>query len=325
MGLELAALGTLGAAAGTGAAAAGAGVAGLTAAEAAAAGLTAATAAEGAGAVAAGAAAAEGAGVAAGSLEAANLVGAIGGDSLGAFISANQGFGTMSAMESVQGMLASVQSSPIVQGIEKVAGAGKDDQTQVKISNAPQAGQVTRPNQNPGLTQQSGLMQSQDRNTASSLAPLGFADGGQVPALDALKALFPDNIFDRTRTAREEQAGTSPNTAGNVTINIGRSGDEKQQGSVPRSEAQTPSMSQLVESIGKLITGGYADGGSVRTGASDVRAGGEIRGPESKTGKDNQVIAVAGGEGILPKDVMDVPGVADLVQSLIKTYHTPVR
>ena len=326
MGIELAALGTLGAAAGTGAAAAGAGVAGLTAAEAAAAGLTAATAAESAGAVAAGAAAAEGAGVAAGSLEAANLVGALGGDSLGAFISANQGFGTMSAMESMQGMLASVQSSPIVQGIEKAAGAGKrEGDTQVKVANAPQASQVTRPNQNPGLTQQSGLMQAQDRNTASSLTPLGFADGGQVPALDALKALFPDNIFDRTRTAREEQAGAAPNSGGNVTINIGRSGDEKQQGSVPRSEAQTPSMSQLVESIGKLITGGYADGGSVRSGASDVRAGGEIRGPESKTGKDNQVIAVAGGEGILPKDVMDVPGVADLVQSLIKTYHTPVR
>ena len=56
-----------------------------------------------------------------------------------------------------------------------------------------------------------------------------------------------------------------------------------------------------------------------------MRAGGEIRGPESKSGKDNQIIKVAGGEGILPKDVMDVPGVADLVQNLIKTFHTPVK
>ncbi len=49
------------------------------------------------------------------------------------------------------------------------------------------------------------------------------------------------------------------------------------------------------------------------------------RGPESKTGEDNQVIAVAGGEGILPKDVMEVPGVPELVKSLIQKYHQPVN
>ena len=56
-----------------------------------------------------------------------------------------------------------------------------------------------------------------------------------------------------------------------------------------------------------------------------MKAGGEIRGPQSKSGRDNQIIKVAGGEGILPVDVMDVPGVADLVQSLITAFHKPVK
>ena len=59
----------------------------------------------------------------------------------------------------------------------------------------------------------------------------------------------------------------------------------------------------------------------VRHVEDDAEAGGKIRGPQSKSGKDNQLIAVAGGEGILPTDVMEVPGVPELVQNLIKTYH----
>lgn len=150
--------------------------------------------------------------------------------------------------------------------------------------------------------------------------PQGFADGGEVPATE--------NIFQRTLRRREEDAGLreaqqQPQQQG-ITINIGNAGDQKQEGRVPRSEAETPSLEELANSIMKLI-GGFENGGRIRTGSSDVKAGGEIRGPESKDGRDNQLIKVAGGEGILPVDVMEVPGVADLVQSLIQTYHTPIR
>lgn len=77
---------------------------------------------------------------------------------------------------------------------------------------------------------------------------------------------------------------------------------------------------QLMDAIAR-----YNNGGAVRTGESDVQKGGKIRGPQSPTGQDNQVIGVAGGEGIIPKDVMDVPGVPEMLQGLIAKYHTPVR
>lgn len=314
MGIETAAILTAaGEAAATGAAV-GAGAAGATAA--------------GLGAGAAGAATS---GIAAGSLEAANLVGAMGGDALGAFISANQGFGTMTAAESAMGMMSAVQDSKLVQGLSKASAAADQGQEQPAQLPAPSTGPGTpaRPNQNPGLTQASGLMQSaQGASNPADLGVLGFADGGQVPS-NALQELLSSNIFTRTRDRREQEAGlqSQPQPQGGVTINIGNTGDAKQTGSVPRTEAQTPSMGDLATSILQLIKAGagYADGGTVRSGASDVKAGGEIRGKESKTGKDNQIIAVAGGEGILPKDVMEVPGVADMVQALIQKYHTPIR
>lgn len=158
------------------------------------------------------------------------------------------------------------------------------------------------------------------RDNRMSGGMMAFADGGEVPAQD---------IFASTLRRREQEAGLQPQSQSQqqpqgITINIGTAGDQKQEGKVPVSEAQTPSMGQLANSIMKLI-GGFQDGGRIRSGSSDVKAGGEIRGPESKSGKDNQIIKVAGGEGILPKDVMDVPGVADLVQSLIQTYHTPIK
>lgn len=311
MGIETAALIAAAAEAGTAAAAAGASTAaaGLTAAEVAA---GAATAAEAGGAVAAGS------GIAAGSLEAANVVGALGGDALGAFISANQGFGTMTAMESIQGMGAALSDSPLIQGMQQAAKAPEGEQTTVVKSSGPPQ-QPTRPNQNPGLTN-STLQNSPSKDAgAASLAALGFADGGIVPAL---KQLFPQNIFDQTAQRRELEAGLSQSKEqqpqqGNVTINIGGGGQQEKP--VPRS---TVDSSDLVNMIKRMT--GYQDGGAVRTGSSDVRAGGEIRGPHSQSGKDNQIIKVAGGEGILPVDVMEVPGVADLVKNLIKTYHKPV-
>ena len=309
--------------------AAGAGTAGTTAAGVGALGATAAGAAGAAGAgLAAGttaATAASGAGAVAGSLEAANLVGAIGGDALGAFISANQGFGTMTVAESVAGMGAALESSPYVQALQQgMDAANQQPEQPVKQSTAPAAYEQRGPNQNPSLTQQSSLMQQNNSTSSSSLDALGFANGGIVP-------MFPDNIFARTRQRREEEAGlTQPSSGqpnGNITINVGSGQSQQPERPVPRTEAPTPSISEFADSVLKLIqhSVGYQDGGQVRTGSSDVKAGGEIRGPQSKSGRDNQIIKVAGGEGILPVDVMDVPGVADLVQSLIATFHKPVK
>lgn len=93
-------------------------------------------------------------------------------------------------------------------------------------------------------------------------------------------------------------------------------------GKVPRgiSPGKTADHTQLLEAIRH-----HANGGQVRTGESDVQAGGKIRGPETKSGKDNQVIAVGGGEGIIAADVMKIPGVAELVQHLNDNYHTPTK
>lgn len=186
------------------------------------------------------------------------------------------------------------------------------------------AGNIVRNNSDQGFTTsiRDNRMPTENTirdNRMHSGGMMAFADGGEVP----------QDIFARTRARREQEAGLNGSTQqpGNITINIGNAGDQKQEGKVPRSEAQMPSMNDMAASIGNLLQSivGFQDGGKIRTGSSDVKAGGEIRGPESKSGRDNQIIKVAGGEGILPKDVMDVPGVADLVQSLIQTYHTPVK
>ena len=331
MGIETAALLATGAGAAGGTAATAAGVGALGAAGAAGAAGAGAGLAAGTTAATAAGAAASGAGVVAGSLEAANLVGAIGGDALGAFISANQGFGTMTAAESIAGMGAALESSPYVQALQQgMEAADQQPEQPVKQSTAPAAYEQRGPNQNPSLTQQSSLMQQNNSTSSSSLDALGFADGGIVPSL---QSLFSDNIFARTSQRREQEAGLAPqSTPSNITINVGgqgqgQAGNQYQPGNVPRSTAETPSVSDFADSVLQLIRSGagYQDGGQVRTGSSDVKAGGEIRGPQSKSGRDNQIIKVAGGEGILPVDVMDVPGVADLVQSLIATFHKPVK
>ena len=235
----------------------------------------------------------------------------------------------MTVAESVAGMGAALESSPYVQALQQgMDAANQQPEQPVKQSTAPAAYEQRGPNQNPSLTQQSSLMQQNNSVSSSSLDALGFADGGIVPSL---QSLFSDNIFARTRQRREEEAGlTQPSSGqpnGNITINVGSGQSQQPERPVPRTEAPTPSISEFADSVLKLIqhSVGYQDGGQVRTGSSDVRAGGEIRGPQSKSGRDNQIIKVAGGEGILPVDVMDVPGVADLVQSLIATFHQPVK
>lgn len=339
MGIETAAIlggaaaaGGTAAAAGTGAAALGAtalgsAAAGAGAAGAAGLGAAAGTAAGAAGALGSGAALAggtagalgSGSAIAAGSLEAANLVGAVGGDALGAFISANQGFGTMTAMESAAGFMSALGESPVFSGIKDATKAANSQQQAepAKKSTAPVAYDVNRPNQNPGLTQ-STLGPSQNAGTAS-LDALGFENGGIVPDLTSL---FPDNIFARTRQAREEQAGLTQQPTGqspNITINVGQPQGQEPVRQPPRTPAQDIDILQMLRQLT-----GYQNGGQIRTGSSDVKAGGEIRGPQSASGKDNQLIKVAGGEGILPVDVMEVEGVPELVQSLIKAFHKPI-
>ena len=162
-------------------------------------------------------------------------------------------------------------------------------------------------------------------------AIFGFADGGQVPQNRA-QQLSPDNIWARTRQSREEAAGLNDTGAGQgITINVntgGSQGQQKQQESKPQPSAGD----QILQMIRQQL--GFADGGQippnvdtskVRNGQSDVEAGGKIRGPQTKDGKDNQIIAVGGGEGIIPKDVMEVPGVAEGLRTLIQRYHTPVK
>lgn len=93
-------------------------------------------------------------------------------------------------------------------------------------------------------------------------------------------------------------------------------------GKVPygTSPGKTADHTTLLEAIKH-----HANGGKVRTGESDVQAGGKIRGPQTKSGEDNQVIAVGGGEGIIAADVMKIPGIAELVDHLNTNYHTPTK
>lgn len=93
-------------------------------------------------------------------------------------------------------------------------------------------------------------------------------------------------------------------------------------GKVPQgiSKGKTADHTTLLEAIKH-----HANGGKVRTGESDVQAGGKIRGPQTKSGEDNQVIAVGGGEGIIAADVMKIPGIAELVDHLNTNYHTPTE
>jgi hypothetical protein len=171
MGIETAAIGALapeilvGTAAATTAAGAGATAAGL-------------GAGAGAGATAGALGAAEAAGAVAGSLEAANAVGMLGGDAMGAFISANQGWGTMTMAESMQGFMGALGESPVIQGLmtaDEAANQGEEPPTQ---STAPAAYDVQRPNQGADLTQSSALMLQDNYDDSSELAGLGFEDGG---------------------------------------------------------------------------------------------------------------------------------------------------
>jgi hypothetical protein len=97
-------------------------------------------------------------------------------------------------------------------------------------------------------------------------------------------------------------------------------------GQVPGGEEPAAPKNTMVPAEEILaVMAKYANGGVVRSGEEDVKTGGKIKGKQSATGEDNQVIAVAGGEGIIPKDVMAVPGVSQFLENLIAQYHKPVK
>lgn len=154
----------------------------------------------------------------------------------------------------------------------------------------------------------------EDKVIGGAASLFGFSDGGKVPekekekeksAVERLKELFPNNIWDKSREKREKEAGLKGYADG---------------GKVPSgiTPGKVADHTQLLEAIRH-----HANGGVVRSGEEDVQAGGKIQGPETKSGEDNQVIAVGGGEGIIAADVMKVPGVEELVNMLNDQFHTP--
>ena len=185
-----------------------------------------------------------------------------------------------------------------------------------------------------------------------------FADGGQVPepgsqgnmALDILDRLTKlGQSFNLTQPDQVEKSTTEKTDVNSISADADKSflsavaADAKSSkmgssmagqyidnfittsamsllGFANGGEVPKDASAQLLAAIQK-----HANGGQVRTGESDVQAGGKIRGPQTKDGEDNQVIAVGGGEGIIAADVMKIPGIAELVDHLNTNYHKPTR
>lgn len=178
----------------------------------------------------------------------------------------------------------------------------------------------------------------------------GFADGGEImgETQNSLSRMFQENIWEQARARREAEAGLTqgmsaaqPQQTPGVVINVGTGQMDQSQ---PMQQQPMQQPQQRKGFFGRLFSGsGYEDGGEIddmnlqaamqhyaRTGQapslkSRLSSGGEIQGPQSKSGRDNQVVAVGGGEGVIPKDVMQVKGVPELLQHLIQSYHTPVK
>lgn len=179
----------------------------------------------------------------------------------------------------------------------------------------------------------------------------GYADGGQVMSgetANSLSRMFEQNLFEQARARREAEAGLTeglraaqPQQMPGVVINVGTGQMDQSQ---PMQQQQQQQPQQRKGFFGRLLSGGnYEDGGEIddmnlqqamqhfaMTGQapslkSRLSSGGEIQGPQSKSGRDNQVVAVGGGEGVIPKDVMEVPGVAEGLRALIQTFHKPVK
>lgn len=167
-----------------------------------------------------------------------------------------------------------------------------------------------------------------------------YADGGKIIDTAALfqnliQRLAPNNIFEQTRQRREQEAGTQqPATAkdqnrGGVVINVNTGPSQEPYGGFERPGGTLPGRADggQIEDDNNLAAAirHYAMSGAAPSLASRTDSAGKITGPQSKSGRDNQLVAVAGGEGVIPKDVMEVDGVPQLLQQLIRAHHTPVK
>lgn len=181
-----------------------------------------------------------------------------------------------------------------------------------------------------------------------------FADGGKVPEANEISTILsilkPEEALPSAKSPSVLESALQPvleamqyssaftRDQAAAASSEGSGGNKTSGGTDSLESAITSLLSSITgDGEGEFADGGKVNhtlpaevvdlvkntvkGGDVRTGESDVKAGGKIRGPQTKDGEDNQLIAVGGGEGILAADVMKVPGVEQLVNLLNSTYH----
>ena len=175
--------------------------------------------------------------------------------------------------------------------------------------------------------------------TQSSTGPMSWL---QETIQRIASQLGGEDIWSRARERREREAGLSPQQqqgangggAGGVVINVNAPSPQQSQEYKPYGGFEYPGGTLQGRANGGQITDSvdlmralqhYAAGGQVPHIMEQTNSAGRLTGPQSKSGRDNQLVAVAGGEGVIPKDVMEVDGVPQLLQQLIQKYHTPVR
>lgn len=174
----------------------------------------------------------------------------------------------------------------------------------------------------------------------------GYADGGtivdQTQAKEGLAAQIlamilgsgqagGGGLFAQTNAAREANAGIAdPNApgAGGIVINVNGGGSAGNR--APGTAVQQQRPIGFADG-GQIDTGNlqraimqFASGGQVPHINQQTDRAGKIQGPQSMSGQDNQLVKVAGGEGVIPVDVMQQPGVPEMLQQLIQKFHKPV-
>lgn len=188
----------------------------------------------------------------------------------------------------------------------------------------------------------------EERYSSGGAQDGGILMGGETS--NSLSRRFQENIWEQARRRQEAEAmgtGSAP-PAGGITINVGTPAPATP---TAAPQAKEPSLlddltNMLRDSMRESIRRdrGYADGGQITDTGNLQRAiqrhanggavphimdrtskSGTLGGPQSQSGRDNQLVAVAGGEGVIPVDVMQVPGVSDLLKNLISTYHKKVQ
>lgn len=177
----------------------------------------------------------------------------------------------------------------------------------------------------------------------------GYADGGTIvdetQAKQGLAAQIlamilgsgsagGGGLMTQTNRAREVNAGLEePNAPGQggIVINVNGGGGAAAGNRAPGTAVQQ--QRQIGFADGGVIDSSnlqraimqFASGGQVPHLNSVTDRSGKIGGPQSQSGQDNQLVKVAGGEGVIPVDVMQQPGVADMLQQLIQKFHKPVN